>query len=225
MGVDRVSLFSYAHLPNQFAAQRKLRDEWLPSAKQKLELRQLAIEHFLHSGYHMVGMDHFAKTNDELAVAQLEGALHRNFQGYTTYVDCDLLGLGVSSISHIGACYSQNHMDLQSYYQSVTELGNVVHKGLKLSFDDQVRGYVITKLMCNLRINKNEIIQLFDIDFDSYFAQSLVLLTPFIEDKLVDNLEHNLYIGERARLLIRNVCMALDSYIKHQQAQRYSRVI
>lgn len=225
MDVDRISLFSYAHLPQRFAAQRKLRDEWLPNAQQKLVLMQLAIEHFVKSGYHMVGMDHFAKKHDELAVAQQKGTLHRNFQGYTTNADCDLLGLGVSSISHIGACYSQNHKDLTSYYQSVEELGNGVHKGLKLTFDDQVRGYVIAKLMCNLRLDKNELTQLFDIDFDSYFAESLALLIPFIEDKLVENVNHHLKVNHRARLLIRNICMAFDSYIKHQQVQRYSRVI
>ena len=223
--VDRISLFSYAHLPERFAAQRKLRDEWLPNPQQKLALMQLAIESFLQSGYQMIGMDHFAKNDDKLALAQKRGELHRNFQGYTTHADADLLGLGVSSISHIGECYSQNYKDLSSYYQSINETGNGVNKGLKLSFDDQVRGYVIAKLMCNLRFDKQELQLLFDVDFDQYLSDSIDNLQPFIKDKLVQNAETHILVEPRARLLIRNICMAFDNYIKQQHVKRFSRVI
>ena len=119
MDVDRISLFSYAHIPSRFAAQRKLRDEWLPSVDEKFALMKLAIEKLCDFGYDFIGMDHFAKPEDELAIAQKAGNLHRNFQGYTTKGGCDLLGLGVSSISAIGNSFSQNTKDLQDYYKAI----------------------------------------------------------------------------------------------------------
>ena len=154
MDVDRISLFSYAHLPSRFAAQRKLRDEWLPSTDEKFALMRLAIETLCEYGYEFIGMDHFAKPDDELAIAQRNGELHRNFQGYTTKGDCDLLGLGVSSISNIGNSYSQNLKDLQDYYRAIDDHKHAVDKGLTLVEDDNIRGYVIKELMCNHYLSK-----------------------------------------------------------------------
>ena len=223
---DRISLFSYAHLPSRFAAQRKIRDQWLPNAEQKLALMQYAIESFLDLGYEFIGMDHFAKPNDELAIAQREGKLHRNFQGYTTLGECDLLALGVSSISAIGQSFSQNSKTLKEYYQAVNEKGNALEKGIATTIDDTIRAHVIKELMCNFSINKNSVSALYNISFDDYFADDLFSLTTFIEDDLVTITDDEIIVAEKGRLLIRNICMSFDAYLKtklHQQ--RFSRVI
>jgi len=226
MAVDRISLFSYAHLPSRFAAQRKLKDEWLPDANEKLALMQLAIETLCQQGFDFIGMDHFAKPDDELAIAQKNGTLHRNFQGYTTQGDCDLLGFGVSSISAIGDCYSQNDKELQSYYKAVDEQGHAIDKGLTLNKDDNIRGMVIKSLMCNMYLDKRVIEQQFNINFDQYFTDELVSLSTFIDDNLVTNREHEIIVSPKARLLIRNICMTFDAYMKqHLNQQRFSRVI
>ena len=225
MGVQRISLFSYAHLPERFPAQRKLRYEWLPNAAQKLALMKLAIERFLDAGYMMIGMDHFAKPNDELALAQKRHQLHRNFQGYTTHANCDLLGFGVSAISNIGDCYSQNYKQLADYYQALNESDNAVHKGVKLNLDDQIRGFVISQLMCNFQVDKSQVENLYDIHFDSYFQQSLRSLQPFVDDNLVEVDALQIKVKNKARLLIRNICMSFDGYIKNQHIHRYSTVI
>jgi len=224
--VDRISLFSYAHLPSRFAAQRKLRDEWLPDASEKFALMKLAIESLCGFGYDFIGMDHFAKPDDELSIAQREGTLHRNFQGYTTKGSCDLLGLGVSSISAIGNCYSQNIKELKSYYQAIDDHLHAQEKGLSLSNDDLIRGEVIRELMCNLHLDKQKINDKFNIDFDSYFADDLPLLDTFIQDGLLENTEQHIHVEQKARLLIRIICMSFDAYMKqHVNQQRFSRVI
>jgi len=224
--VDRISLFSYAHLPSRFAAQRKLRDEWLPNVQQKFALMKLAIEKLCAFGYDFIGMDHFAKPNDELSIAQKNGTLHRNFQGYTTKGGCDLLGLGVSSISNIGTSFSQNVKDLKTYYQAIESKGNAQEKGVSLSQDDVIRGEVIRELMCNLYLDKSSISKKYDIDFDQYFADDLPLLSTFVEDKLVENSKDFIRVDQKARLLIRIICMSFDAYMKqHINQQRFSRVI
>ncbi|GAB5380511.1 MAG: oxygen-independent coproporphyrinogen III oxidase [Aliiglaciecola sp.] len=225
MDVERISLFSYAHMPEKFAAQRKLRDQWLPDAEQKLALMQVAIERFIEAGYTMIGMDHFAKPQDELAKHQAQGRLNRNFQGYTTHANCDLLGLGVSSISKVGNCYSQNQKGLKDYYHGITKENNAVCKGVKLTIDDQIRGFVIGQLMCNLTVEKSAVNEIFDIDFDRYFSTSLKRLSPFLSDHIVKNSKNRIDVVPAARLLIRNICMAFDAYISRQHLNRYSRVI
>jgi oxygen-independent coproporphyrinogen III oxidase len=226
MNVDRISLFSYAHLPSRFAAQRKLRDEWLPSVQEKFALMKLAIEKLCSFGYDFIGMDHFAKPNDELSIAQKGGTLHRNFQGYTTKGGCDLLGLGVSSISNIGNSFSQNIKELQDYYKAVDTKKNAQVKGVSLSKDDLIRGEVIRELMCNLYIDKNTINEKYNIDFAEYFAEDLPLLNTFIGDGLVENTDNFIRVDQKARLLIRIICMSFDAYMKkHINQQRFSRVI
>ncbi|MGB1263838.1 MAG: oxygen-independent coproporphyrinogen III oxidase [Cognaticolwellia sp.] len=226
MDVDRISLFSYAHIPSRFAAQRKLRDEWLPSVDEKFALMKLAIEKLCDFGYDFIGMDHFAKPEDELSIAQKSGNLHRNFQGYTTQGGCDLLGLGVSSISAIGNSFSQNTKDLQDYYQAIDNQGHAQVKGVSLSTDDIIRAEVIRELMCNLYLDKNKINEQFAINFDDYFAQDLPLLQTFINDGLLSNTTDEIKVEQKARLLIRNICMSFDAYMKqHLNKQRFSRVI
>jgi oxygen-independent coproporphyrinogen-3 oxidase len=224
--VDRISLFSYAHLPSRFAAQRKLRDEWLPNTQEKFALMKLAIETLCELGYDFIGMDHFAKPNDELSIAQRNGELHRNFQGYTTKGTFDLLGLGVSSISAIGNSFSQNIKGLKAYYQSITEKNHAQIKGVSLSKDDIIRGEVIRELMCNLYLDKLIINEKFSINFNDYFSNDLSLLDSFIHDELVENTEQDITVSPKARLLIRNICMSFDAYMnKHINQQRFSRVI
>ncbi len=224
--VDRISLFSYAHLPSRFAAQRKLRDEWLPSVSEKFDLMKLSIETLCGFGYDFIGMDHFAKPNDELSIAQKDGTLHRNFQGYTTKGNCDLLGLGVSSISNIGNAFSQNIKELQSYYKAIDDHLHAQEKGVSLSEDDILRGEVIRELMCNLFLDKTKISKKYNINFDAYFADDLPLLDTFINDGLVENTAESITVDQKARLLIRIICMSFDAYMKqHVNKQRFSRVI
>ncbi len=224
--VDRISLFSYAHLPSRFAAQRKLRDEWLPDVKLKFALMKLSIETLCNYGYDFIGMDHFAKPNDELSVAQGNGTLHRNFQGYTTKGGCDLLGLGVSSISNIGRSFGQNIKDLQSYYKAIENEQHALERGVSLNDDDILRGEVIRELMCNLYVDKTMINEKYNINFDEYFAEDLPLLDTFIADGLVENTEKSIKVAQKARLLIRIICMSFDAYMKkHINQQRFSRVI
>ena len=226
MAVDRISLFSYAHMPSRFAAQRKLKDEWLPNIDEKFALMKLAIEKLCDFGYDFIGMDHFAKPEDELAIAQKEGSLDRNFQGYTTKGGGDLLGLGVSAISAIGNSLSQNTKELPNYYKAIDANAHAHEKGLKLTQDDMIRGEVIRELMCNMSINKNKINEKYSIDFDQYFAEDLPLLKPFIDDGLLSNTQNNIRVDQKARLLIRNICMSFDANLKQKlNQQRFSRVI
>lgn len=223
---DRISLFSYAHLPSRFAAQRKIKDEWLPQTNDKLKLMLNAIDKLTSNGYVSIGMDHFAKPDDELAVAQQAGELHRNFQGYTTQGECDLLGLGVSSISSVGLSFGQNYKELKHYYAAIDEQQQALEKGLALTRDDVIRGTVIKQLMCNFSLDKHKINTELNINFDDYFAEDLAKLDVFINDGLIDMDEKHIFIKPLARLLIRNIAMSFDAYMAKQlNKQRFSRVI
>ena len=222
----RLSIFNYAHLPSRFAGQHKIKDETLPPPAEKLAILQETIEYLTGEGYQYIGMDHFALPDDELAVAQREGKLHRNFQGYTTQGECDLLGLGVSSISMLGDAYSQNQKDLKLYYAAVTAQGQAQWKGCALSHDDRIRRDVIKQLICNFQLSFAEISERYALDFNSYFAQDLALLRPFIEDGLVAMDEAGIRVSSTGRLLIRNICMCFDTYLRERaRQQQFSRVI
>ena len=223
---DRLSVFNYAHLPTLFAAQRKIKDADLPSAQQKLDILQETITSLTNAGYQFIGMDHFARPDDELAVAQREGVLHRNFQGYTTQGDSDLLGLGVSAISMIGDCYAQNQKELKAYYQLVDEWGNALWRGIALTKDDCIRRDVIKALICNFRLEFAAVEKLWDLDFQIYFSEDLALLAPLAKDGLVDIDEAGIQVTAKGRLLIRNICMCFDTYLRQKaRLQQFSRVI
>lgn len=223
---DRLSVFNYAHLPSLFAAQRKIKDADLPSAEQKLDILQDTIATLTRDGYQFIGMDHFARPEDELAVAQREGILHRNFQGYTTQGDCDLLGLGVSAISMLGDNYAQNQKDLKTYYAQVEEQGHALWRGLALTDDDCLRRDVIKTLICNFQLDFAQIETIYPIDFKSYFKEDLELLKPMAEDGLVEMTDKGIKVTPQGRLLIRNICMCFDVYLRSQMRQRqFSRVI
>ena len=223
---DRLSVFNYAHLPTLFAAQRKIKDADLPSAQQKLDILQETISSLTETGYQFIGMDHFARPDDELAIAQRKGVLHRNFQGYTTQGDTDLLGMGVSAISMIGDNYAQNQKELKRYYQQVDEQGNALWRGIALTRDDCIRRDVIKLLICNFRLDYAAVEQQWDLNFADYFAEDLKLLAPLAKDGLVDVDEKGIQVTPKGRLLIRNICMCFDAYLRQKaRMQQFSRVI
>lgn len=226
MRPGRLSVFNYAHMPTLFAAQRKIKDEDLPQANEKLTILQDTIATLTGAGYQFIGMDHFALPDDELAVAQRQGVLHRNFQGYTTQGDCDLLGLGVSAISMIGDCYAQNQKELKKYYASVGEQREALWKGVSLDSDDLVRREVIKSLICNFQLDKAAIEAQYGVAFDTYFAEDLALLKTFINDELVTVDAGSIRVAPKGRLLIRNICMCFDKYLRDRaRQQQFSRVI
>ena len=223
---DRLSVFNYAHMPHLFAAQRKIKTQDLPTAEQKLAILQQTIFTLTQNGYQFIGMDHFAKPKDELAIAQRNGVLHRNFQGYTTQQNCDLLGLGVSAISMLGDHYAQNQKDLNAYYQAIENHQHAIWKGLSLTQDDCIRRDVIKTLICNFQLAYIDIEDRYQIDFKDYFFMDLQLLQPMISDGLVIVGQRELQITAKGRLLIRNICMCFDIYLRNQMRQRqFSRVI
>lgn len=222
----RLSIFNYAHMPTLFAAQRKINEDDMPKPSEKLAILQSTIEFLTHSGYQFIGMDHFAKPNDELAVAQRQGVLHRNFQGYTTQEDADLLGLGVSAISQVGNSYSQNQKKLADYYNQLDQQGHAQCRGVALNQDDLIRREVIKKLICNFKLNIKQIELDFDLIFTDYFAEDIKLLQCFIDDQLVDLTTESITVHPKGRLLIRNICMCFDTYLRQKaRQQQFSRVI
>jgi oxygen-independent coproporphyrinogen-3 oxidase len=225
MQVERVSLFSYAHLPERFAAQRKLSVDALPNTEQKLALMQLAIEKLTEFGYQFIGIDHFALPSDELAQAQQDRTLTRNFQGYTCTENTDLIGLGVTAISAVGDSYSQNQKDLAAYYYAIEHEKSALEKGVKLTKDDQIRRQVISDIMCHAMVDKTAISLRFNIEFDRYFADELPKLNGFIDDDLVANLPHAVLISDRAQLVLRSICMVFDAYLGLKTRQKFSATI
>ena len=223
---DRMSVFNYAHLPSRFAAQIKIKDEMLPSPQTKLDILQKTIETLGNAGYKFIGMDHFAKPDDELAIAQEKGILHRNFQGYTTQEDADLLGMGVSAISLLGDSYAQNHKELKQYYAEVEMRSIALHKGLSMTKDDCLRRDVIKALICNFKLDYATFEQQYEIDFKAYFDEDLALLAPLAQDGLIEIGETGMQVSPKGRLLIRNICMCFDIYSRQQaKRQQFSRII
>ena len=226
MQPGRLSIFNYAHMPQLFAAQRKIKEEDLPQAQEKMAILQETITSLTEAGYQFIGMDHFAKPDDELAIAQRKGILHRNFQGYTTQGECDLVGFGVSAISMIGDVYAQNQKELKKYYAQVDELRHALWKGVSLDQDDLLRREVIKQLICNFKLDKKAIEAEFGVQFEHYFQEDLALLATFINDQLVEVDENEIRVTLRGRLLIRNICMSFDKYLRIKaRQQQFSRVI
>jgi len=226
MKPGRLSVFNYAHMPTLFAAQRKINEDLLPLAQEKMDILQDTISTLTGAGYQFIGMDHFALPDDELAVAQREGILHRNFQGYTTQGECDLLGFGVSAISMIGDTYAQNQKELKKYYAQVDEMRHALWKGVSLDADDLIRRDVIKSLICNFKLNKKKIESMFGLTFDRYFEEDLRFLKTFVTDKLVEISSDEIRVTARGRLLIRNICMCFDKYLRNKaRQQQFSRVI
>ncbi|MFZ7108894.1 oxygen-independent coproporphyrinogen III oxidase [Avibacterium avium] len=223
---DRLSVFNYAHLPSRFAGQAKIKEDQLPAPETKLTILQKTIETLEGAGYRFIGMDHFAKPDDELAIAQQNGVLHRNFQGYTTQEECDLLGLGVSAISLLGDTYAQNQKELKHYYADIEQKGTALHKGFVMSQEDCLRRDVIKQLICNFKLDYQPIEQQYGIDFKQHFAEDLALLAPLAADGLIEIGERGLQVSPVGHLLIRNICLCFDTYSRQQaRRQQFSRII
>jgi oxygen-independent coproporphyrinogen-3 oxidase len=213
MSPDRLSVFNYAHLPERFKPQRRIKEEDLPSPEEKLAILGNCITTLTEVGYHYVGMDHFAKQDDELSRAQGNKILHRNFQGYTTHGDCDLIGFGVSSISQISDCYLQNSPDINVYEDAIENNRFPVVKLIETNKDDLIRRQVIMELLCHDQMIFSELDQIFSIDSKLYFAEELSKLAPMVEDALLDISNEGIHVTEKGRLLVRNACMVFDTYL------------
>ena len=223
---DRISLFSYAHLPDHFPSQRLIHQEDMPTAEEKLELLQMAIAQLTAGGFDFIGMDHFARPSDELAIAQRHGHLHRNFQGYTPDGSADVLGLGVSAISSFHTAYAQNFKEVAAYQKAVSAGGHALWRGLTLKSDDILRRDLITTLMCQFRLDLRHIERTYGIVAQRDLAQDLSLLAPLAQDGLVDLEEDAITVTPRGRLLVRTVAACFDTYLRQREThRRYSSVI
>jgi oxygen-independent coproporphyrinogen-3 oxidase len=210
-----------------FKPQRKIIEIDLPSGATKLQLMTMAIRRMDAAGYVYIGMDHFAKPDDELAVAQRQGRLHRNFQGYSTHADADLVSCGVSAISAVGLTYSQNVKTLDAYYSHLDRNELPIARGIRLSMDDVLRRLIIQMLMCNFELSIASVEQAYPITFAAYFESELAQLKTLEQDGLLTIDAEWISVSPRGRLLIRNICMVFDRYLQSRQADtpRYSRTI
>jgi len=222
---DRLSLFNYAHMPERFKVQRQMNSEDMPEPAVKLEILQQSIERLTSAGYVYIGMDHFAKPDDELAIAQRENKLYRNFQGYSTHSECDLIGLGVTSIGSVGDSYSQNQRTIAEYAASLDNNELPVFRGFTLDDDDKVRRTVITKLICHFSLDIVEIEKELTINFSDYFADVLPKLEQFKQDGLLTYDDKEIKVLPAGHLLIRNICMAFDKYMQQKEGKHFSKVI
>ncbi|WP_404364723.1 oxygen-independent coproporphyrinogen III oxidase [Marinobacter sp.] len=225
MSPDRLSVFSYAHLPSRFYPQTRIKGDTLPSPADKLTILHNTINRLLEAGYQYIGMDHFAKPDDSLAIAQREGRLHRNFQGYTTHSDCDLVSLGVSAIGQTEDAYFQNDHDLPGYEARMDAGELATIRGVRLGRDDRIRRWVIGQLICQFSLERGDFQRQFDEDFNRYFADELRRIRPMISDGLMRDSGDRLEVLAPGRLLIRAICQIFDAYRKEGASQRFSRII
>jgi oxygen-independent coproporphyrinogen-3 oxidase len=223
---NRIALYAYAHLPERFKPQRRILAADLPEAQAKISMLSNAIQTLLNAGYVYVGMDHFALPDDALAIAKRQGRLHRNFQGYSTQPDCDLISLGVSAIGRIGATYSQNAKTLEEYYDHLDQGRFPVVRGLALSHDDLVRRAVIMAIMCQGALQFESIELAFMIDFKSYFANELEALSTLEKEDLVTVDESGIQVSEKGWFFVRAVAMVFDRYLQSDRNRaRFSKII
>jgi oxygen-independent coproporphyrinogen-3 oxidase len=223
---DRIALYAYAHLPKMFLPQRRIAEADLPSAETKLQILTLAIGRLTRAGYLYIGFDHFARPDDELAIAQAQGRLQRNFQGYSTRPESDMLGIGVSAIGRVGPTYYQNHKALAEYCGALDAGRLPVTRGLELTQDDLVRRAVIQALACHFRLSIESIELSYLVDFRSYFREEMGELRRLEQEGLVELQDDWIVVTARGRLLVRAVCMVFDRYLRErQQRASYSKVI
>jgi oxygen-independent coproporphyrinogen-3 oxidase len=223
---DRISVFNYAHLPERFMPQRRIDEKTLPPPQVKLDILQQTTERLTEAGWLYIGMDHFARPDDELALAQRDGTLYRNFQGYSTHADCDLLGIGVTSIGKVANTYGQNRRGLDEYYADIDAGRLPVFRGIVLNRDDEIRRDVITRLICHFKLDFSDVERTWGIDFADYFATSLPKLAGMQADGLLDVDATGIRVNPKGRFLIRNICMAFDAYLAAKQGPiGFSKVI
>jgi oxygen-independent coproporphyrinogen-3 oxidase len=223
---DRIALYAYAHLPERFKPQRRIESADLPMGQDKLNMLSGAIDAFMDGGYVYVGMDHFALPDDSLAIAKRQGRLHRNFQGYSTQPDCDLIALGVSAIGKVGATYSQNVKTLEEYYDAVDGGMLPVQRGLALSRDDLVRRAVIMSIMCQGSVLYEPMEQAWLINFREYFAAELDALAEMQRNGLVELSAEGFKVTGLGWFFVRGVAMLFDRYLQADRNRaRFSRII
>ena len=224
---DRIAVFNYAHLPHLFKPQRRINEEDLPSPEEKLGILQHTIEQLTGAGYIYIGLDHFALPDDELALAQRDGSLYRNFQGFSAHSECDLIALGVSSIGKVGDCYYQNERSIDAYYTAIDREQLPVARGIQLTADDIIRREVINSLICYSRLEFAGIDEKYGLEFEEYFAEELEHLQVPLADGLVSLHDRVLTVNPRGKLLVRNIAMIFDVYLREagDNITQFSRVI
>lgn len=222
---DRLSIFNYAHLPERFKSQRQIETRSLPSPEEKLAILEHTIEQLTEAGYIYIGMDHFAKPDDALAIAQRNNALHRNFQGYTTHGECDLIGMGISAVGIMGDSYSQNVRGLDEYYSRI-ESGHIpVFRGVQLNAEDLLRRDIIMSLICNFRLDFSNLERRYGITFNDFFSCELQQLEGMQEDGLLHLNHDSIVITPLGRLLVRNICLVFDAYSRPNHDNAFSRTV
>jgi len=224
LGPDRLSLYSYAHLPHRFKTQKQIDANDLPNAETKLKLLGTAVKMLADAGYEYVGMDHFAKSSDSLIMAQKQGTLHRNFQGYTTHGHCELIGLGVSSIGNVGPVYVQNAKTLHEYYQAIDAGELAIVRGFESNDSDEIIGQVIQDLMCKFAVDFDDFRARSGVAFTEYFAQQWPALLQFQKDGLLWIEDDKITVTGQGRYLIRIICMTFDTYLK-LDTEKFSKAI
>jgi oxygen-independent coproporphyrinogen-3 oxidase len=225
---DRIAMFNFAYVPWLKKHQEQLIDpDTVPGAEERLEILAMTIEKLSAAGYNYIGMDHFARPDDELSIAQENGTLHRNFQGYSTKAGCDLYGFGMSAISQTDGVYAQNRKALADYYAAIDAGSLATHRGFRLDPDDKLRREVITRLMCDFEIDKRSIESSFGVEFDRYFSQSVAKLERFVRDGLVSVEADRISVAAMGRLVIRNIAMCFDRYLDDMRSDQpvFSRTV
>jgi oxygen-independent coproporphyrinogen-3 oxidase len=223
---DRIAVYNYAHLPHMFKPQRRIDEKDIPSAEVKLELFQMAIEKLQDAGYVYIGMDHFAKEDDDLTKAQLTDSLQRNFQGYSTHANCDIIALGITAISSIGDNYCQNVKTLDEYEESIKNKKIPVYRGLELEPDDILRREIINQLLCNFKLDITRLENKWGINFFSYFESSMDKLNEMVDDGLLKINKDSIIITSEGRLLVRSICMKFDRYLQEIKIDKnFSKLI
>jgi oxygen-independent coproporphyrinogen-3 oxidase len=223
---DRLAVYNYAHLPQRFKPQRRINETDLPSADEKLNILQRTIEFLSDAGYVYIGMDHFARPDDELAIAQRNGTLQRNFQGYSTHADCDLVSMGVSAISKVCDNFSQNVRDLETYYRLIDAGQLPIDRGFEVAPDDLLRRDIITHIMCNFFLDIPAVEKKWRFSFTEKFKAEIADLQQMQTDGLLKLDAKSLEVLPAGRLLVRNICMVFDHYLKGSgQSSRFSKVI
>ena len=217
---DRIAVFNYAHVPWLKKHQSVMPAEEMPSPDERLAILEMTINKLVDSGYEYIGMDHFAKPTDELAIAQKNGTLYRNFQGYSTRAGADVYALGLSSISQFENIYAQNVKELGTYYDRINAGEPATHVGYRMTADDHIRKETIMKLMCNLEVDKTEISEQFGIEFDEYFRSDIPKLDPFIREGLVENNPEKINVTGSGILIIRNIAMCFDAYLEKMMKEK-----
>ena len=222
---DRIALYSYAHLPHLFKTQKQINQEHLPSAAEKLSILQHSINRLTQNDYVYIGMDHFALPEDDLAIASQNGTLHRNFQGYSTHAECDIVGMGITAISSIAECYSQNVHSLEEYDYKLKSNKLPIFKGVKLTEDDALRREVIMQLICQFKLNYSEFEDHYAIDFKKYFYTELLEIKLMENDGLIKLGKNGISVLPAGRLLVRNICKVFDIYSNKSPVTRFSNSI